>query len=137
MIVIRAAGKIGLLTADQVALARKAVHDLATELRFGVLERTKFVTAASEIARNTVVHGLGGDMTMQVLEKDGRMGLKLVFVDYGPGIPDIQQALTDGFSTAKSMGLGLGGAKRLVSEFDIQSTPSAGTCVSMTQWKRS
>lgn len=136
MITTRPAVKISLLTADQVTLARKAVLDLATELKFGTLERTKFVTAASEIARNTVVHGLGGNMTMHVVEKNGRLGLKLVFEDQGPGIPDIEQALTDGFSTANSMGLGLGGTKRLVNEFDIKSASGEGTSVSITQWKR-
>lgn len=121
---------------DQISLARRAVQDWATQLAFGTLERTKFVTAASEIARNTLVHGQGGEMTMHEVERDGRLGLQLIFEDRGPGIPDIERALTDGFSTAKSMGLGLGGTRRLVSEFAIESNPGQGTRVSITQWKR-
>lgn len=121
---------------DQVALARRAVQEWATSLGFGSLDRTKFVTAASEIARNTLVHGMGGTMTLSELEQDGRSGLQLVFQDEGPGIPDIERALTDGFSTARSMGLGLGGTRRLVNEFDIQSVAGQGCRVSLVQWKR-
>ena len=106
------------------------------ELGFSSLERTKFVTAASEIARNTLVHGGGGSMTMCELEHEGRTGLQLTFEDEGPGIADLDQAMTDGFSSVKSMGLGLGGTRRLVSEFEIQSQPGQGTRVSIVQWKR-
>ncbi|MGI4857214.1 MAG: anti-sigma regulatory factor [Janthinobacterium lividum] len=123
-------------TPDQVNLARKTVQDWASRMAFGTLEKTKFVTAASELARNTLVHGMGGTMTMTQVERAGRTGIQLVFVDTGPGIGDIEQALQDGFTTAKSMGLGLGGARRLVSEFDITSVPGAGTTVSITQWKK-
>ena len=105
-------------------------------MAFGTLERTKFVTAASELARNTLVHGKGGTVTIIEVERDGRIGIKLVFADEGPGIPDINRALEDGYSTAKSMGLGLGGARRLVNEFDITSAVNVGTTVSITQWKR-
>jgi len=105
-------------------------------MAFSTLEKTKFVTAASEIARNTLVHGLGGQMTISEIESGGRKGIKLVFEDEGPGIPDIERALTDGFTTAKSMGLGLGGTRRLVNEFDIQSTVGQGCRVSLMQWKR-
>jgi serine/threonine-protein kinase RsbT len=94
------------------------------------------VTAASELARNTLVHGGGGTLTISEIERAGRIGIKLVFEDTGPGIPDIERALTDGFSTAKSMGLGLGGARRLVNEFEISSTVGVGTKVSIIQWKR-
>ncbi|MFT4437989.1 anti-sigma regulatory factor [Caballeronia sp. 15715] len=123
-------------TSDQVNGARKAIQELATRMAFGTLERTKFVTAASELARNTLVHGKGGTVTIIEVEHNGRVGIKLVFADQGPGIPDIERALQDGYSTAKSMGLGLGGARRLVSEFDITSTVNVGTTVSITQWKR-
>jgi serine/threonine-protein kinase RsbT len=119
-----------------VNLARKAVQEWATRLAFGTLDRTKFVTAASELARNTLVHGRGGKLTISEVQRDGRIGIKLVFEDTGPGIPDIERALQDGFSTAKSMGLGLGGARRLVNEFDITSTVGVGTKVSIIQWKR-
>ncbi|WGS53309.1 anti-sigma regulatory factor [Paraburkholderia sp. D15] len=121
---------------DQVNLARKTVQDWATRLAFGTLERTKFVTAASELARNTLVHGKGGTLTISEVNQAGRAGLKLVFEDAGPGIPNIDRALEDGFSTAKSMGLGLGGARRLVNEFEITSTVGQGTRVSIIQWKR-
>lgn len=94
------------------------------------------MTAASELARNTLTHGKGGTLTISEIERDGRVGIKLVFEDRGPGIPDIGQALQDGFSTAKSLGLGLGGARRLVNEFDIASTVGEGTKVSIIQWKR-
>jgi serine/threonine-protein kinase RsbT len=126
-----------LRTQEQLSVARRAVLEWATALGFGTLERTKLVTAASEIGRNTLVHGKGGQMTIgEVRDDDGRPGLRLLFEDEGPGIADLNQALTDGFSTAKSLGLGLGGAKRLVSEFDVQSEIGRGTKVCMTQWKR-
>ncbi len=123
-------------SAEQLSLARRAVLEWATRLEFSLVDRTKFVTAASELARNTWVHGKGGEMTMTQLERDGRTGLRLVFADTGPGIPDIGRALTDGFSSAGSMGKGLGGAKRLVHEFDIVSEPGHGTSVTVIQWKR-
>jgi serine/threonine-protein kinase RsbT len=123
-------------TGDHVNLARKTVQDWAVRLAFGTLDRTKFVTAASELARNTLVHGKGGTLTIAQVNQGGRVGLKLVFEDSGPGIPDIDQALQDGFSTAKSMGLGLGGARRLVNEFEITSVVGQGTKVSIVQWKR-
>lgn len=118
-------------------MVRRTVQDWATQLGFGTLDRTKLVTAASEIGRNTLVHGLGGKVTVsEISNDDGQVGLHLHFEDSGPGIADLAQALTDGYSTAKSLGLGLGGAKRLVSEFDVQSQPGQGTRVSLTQWKR-
>lgn len=101
------------------------------------VEMTKFVTAVSELARNVLVHGGGGTMTMHDVERDGRPGLQLDFVDQGPGIADVPRALRDGFSTANSLGLGLGGAKRLVQHFEIVSSlPGAGTHVRIAQWKR-
>jgi serine/threonine-protein kinase RsbT len=108
----------------------------ATQLAFSTLDRTKLVTAASELGRNMLMHGNGGAMTINELFQRALWGLQLVFEDHGPGIADIPQAMTDGFSTAKSMGLGLGGARRLVSEFDIVSQPGEGTTIKVTQWKR-
>jgi serine/threonine-protein kinase RsbT len=125
-----------LRTSDQVNGARKFIQELATRLAFGTLERTKFVTAASELARNTLVHGKGGTVTIIEVERDGRAGIKLIFADEGPGIPDIARAMEDGYSTAKSMGLGLGGARRLVNDFEITSSVNGGTTVSITQWKK-
>lgn len=94
------------------------------------------MTAASELARNTLVHGKGGTVTIIEVERDGRAGIKLIFADEGPGIPDIARAMEDGYSTAKSMGLGLGGARRLVNDFEITSSVNGGTTVSITQWKK-
>ena len=101
-----------------------------------MVDKTKFVTAASELGRNALVHGKGGAMRISELQSEGRVGLELVFQDQGPGIGDIDKAMTDGFSTAKSMGLGLGGARRLVNEFALESSPGAGTRVRVVQWKR-
>ncbi len=108
----------------------------ATRLAYSTLERTKFVTAASELGRNTLVHGKGGVMTISEMAKAGRLGIELVFEDQGPGIEDTGRAMTDGFSTARSLGLGLGGAQRLVSEFEIESRAGQGTKVTVRQWKR-
>jgi serine/threonine-protein kinase RsbT len=123
-------------SAEQLSMARRAVLDWATQLEFSLVDRTKFVTAASELARNTWVHGHGGTMTMTQLENDGRIGLRLEFEDQGVGIPNIELALTDGFSTKSSMGKGLGGARRLVNDFAIESEPGKGTHVTVIQWKR-
>jgi serine/threonine-protein kinase RsbT len=116
--------------------ARRLVLEWATRLEFSAVERTKLVTAASELGRNTLVHGKGGSMTISELRRESRVGLQLVFEDSGPGIADIEQALTDGYSSGKSLGLGLGGARRLVNEFEIASTPAEGTRVTVRQWKR-
>jgi len=123
-------------TLEQLHAARRLVLDWATRLEFSSLERTKLVTAASELGRNTLVHGRGGDMTISEVRNDSRPGLELRFEDHGPGITDIEQAMTDGFSTARSLGLGLGGARRLVNEFDIASEPAHGTRITVRQWKR-
>lgn len=112
------------------------MSDWATRLAFSVVDRTKFVTAASELGRNVLVHGHGGTMTIDELLRDGRSGLQLSFQDQGPGIADVERALSDGFSTAGSMGLGLGGARRLVNEFSLTSQPGQGTTVKVIQWKR-
>jgi serine/threonine-protein kinase RsbT len=123
-------------TPEQVNAARKVVQDRAVNLGFGTLERTKFVTAASELARNALVHGGGGTMALVELKANGRIGLQLEFKDRGPGIADVSLALKDGYTTARSLGLGLGGAKRLVNEFEITSSPADGTLVRIVQWKR-
>lgn len=105
-------------------------------LEFSAIDSTKLVTAASELGRNAMVHGGGGTMSMSSLRLDGRIGLQLVFEDRGCGIADIEQAMTDGFTTARSLGLGLGGARRLVSDFSIESQPGHGTRVTVVLWKR-
>jgi serine/threonine-protein kinase RsbT len=122
-------------TSADVVLARQKVRQWATEMKFTLVDQTKLVTAASELARNTLDHGKGGSMTIEIIENPGRQGLRLVFEDQGPGIADIQAALRDGFTTGHGMGLGLGGSKRLVNEFEINSTPGRGTQVAVIRWK--
>jgi serine/threonine-protein kinase RsbT len=124
-----------LQSSNDVVLARQKVRQWATELRFSLVDQTKLVTAASELARNALDHGKGGAMTMEVLSMNGKSGLRLVFEDHGPGIADIEQALKDGFTTGSGMGLGLGGSKRLVNEFCIESEIGKGTKVTITRWK--
>jgi serine/threonine-protein kinase RsbT len=118
-----------------VVTARLGVRDWARELGLTVLDLTKVVTAASELARNAVVHGGGGVMCLQVVEKGERQGLRVTFKDHGPGIPRIDLAMKDGYTSGGGMGIGLPGAKRLVNEFDLSSTPSEGTCVTIVRWK--
>jgi serine/threonine-protein kinase RsbT len=121
-------------SADVVALRQK-VRAWTTELKFSLVDQTKMVTAASELARNALGHGGGGSCLVEAISNGVRSGLKLTFEDRGPGIPDIQTALKDGYSTGGGMGLGLGGSKRLVNEFDIASKPGEGTRVSVIRWK--
>ena len=114
---------------------RQLVRELAISLGFSLVEQTKMVTAASELARNALEHGGGGKVRMQALNNEMRRGLKLTFSDDGPGIADLEQALKDGFSTGSGMGLGLSGAKRLANEFEIESAPGQGTKVMITRWR--
>ena len=118
-----------------VVVARRGVSDWAKEIGLSVLDRTRVVTAASELARNTVVYGRGGVMSMEVVRDRTREGLRLTFEDQGPGIADIDRALQDGYSTGKSMGIGLPGARRLVNEFAVTSEVGVGTCVTVVRWK--
>ena len=118
-----------------VVLARRGVRDWASELGLSMLDLTKVVTAASELARNAVVHGGGGMMNLQVVRQADRLGLRMTFRDHGPGIPRIELAMQDGYTTGRGMGMGLPGAKRLVNEFDLSSTPSEGTMVTIVRWK--
>jgi len=118
-----------------IVRVRQIVRDFAVSLGFSLVEQTKIVTAASELARNAVEHGGGGNVQIQALSNAMRRGLKLTFSDNGPGIPDLEQALKDGFTTGGGMGLGLGGAKRLVNEFEIDSAPGRGTKVMITRWR--
>jgi serine/threonine-protein kinase RsbT len=124
-----------LATTEDVVRARQAVREWAILSGFRLVEQTKLVTAASEIARNVVLHAGGGAMHLEMLNNGARRGLRLVFEDTGPGIADIDQAMKDGFTTGGGLGLGLPGARRLVNEFNIQSTVGVGTRVTMTQWK--
>jgi serine/threonine-protein kinase RsbT len=117
-----------------ILLLRQFVRECATELGFGVLDRTKLMTAASELGRNTIVHGGGGTVLLQIFAENNRRGLRLIFEDKGPGIPDIEQAMSDGFTTRGGLGLGLGGSKRLLNEFELVSSVGEGTRVTVTQW---
>lgn len=119
---------------QDVVRVRQAVRKLAQECGLRLVDQTKLVTAVSELARNTVVYGGGGDMDWAVLEDGPRLGIRLVFRDEGPGIPDLTLALTDGWTSGAGLGLGLTGARRLVDEFDIDSAPGAGTRVTITRW---
>jgi serine/threonine-protein kinase RsbT len=124
------------LRSDQdVVRARQAVRGLSIELGFGLVDITKIVTASSELARNALQHGGGGTLTMEEIEDGIRRGVRLVFEDQGRGIPDIARALQDGYTTGTGMGLGLGGSRRLMHEFDIQSEPGKGTRVTVVRWK--
>ena len=122
---------------DEVDLVhvRRAVKEWSVDLRFSTLDQTKMVTAASELSRNTLVYGGGGHAILELVEDYGRRGLRLVFEDQGPGIVDIEKAMTDGYTTGRGMGLGLSGSKRLVNDFELVSHPGEGTRVTVTRWK--
>ncbi|WP_435273120.1 anti-sigma regulatory factor [Streptomyces parvulus] len=113
---------------------RQHVRQAAALIGFGLVDQTKLVTAASELARNTLIYGGGGTMETEPLTDGGARGLRLTFADEGPGIANLEQALSDGFTSGEGLGLGLGGARRLVHEFAIDSAPGAGTTVRVTSW---
>jgi serine/threonine-protein kinase RsbT len=117
-----------------LAWARQQVRQAAAELGFGLVQQTKLITAASELARNTLVHGGGGHMEIAVVGSGAARGLRLAFVDSGPGIRDIERAMTDGYTTGGGLGMGLSGARRLVHEFEIDSRPGQGTTVTVVAW---
>ncbi len=124
-----------LKSSNDVVLGRQKVRQWAIELKFTLVDQTKLVTAASELARNALDHGKGGEMMIEVLSFGAKSGLRLTFKDRGPGIPDLEKALSDGFTTASGMGLGLGGSKRLVNEFRIESEVGKGTTVEVIRWR--
>jgi serine/threonine-protein kinase RsbT len=124
-----------LSTSEHIVVVRQAVRQRAVELGFSLVDQTKIVTAASELARNTIQHGGGGRATIETVVEGARRGVRLTFEDEGPGIANIDQAMRDGFSTGGGLGLGLSGAKRLSNEFSISSTPGRGTRVVIARWK--
>lgn len=124
-----------LKNSNDIVLARQKVRQWAIDLRFSLVDQTKLVTAASELARNTLDYGKGGEMTIETLNSGARSGLRLTFEDHGPGIADVEQAMRDGFTSGSGMGLGLGGSKRLVNEFNIESAVGKGTRVTVARWK--
>ena len=122
-------------TESDVTLVRQRVRDHAKSLGFRLVDSTRIVTAASELARNTLVHGGGGEVEIEELDGPARQGLRLVFTDRGPGIPDIALAMTDGYTSGGGLGMGLSGSRRLADEFEIASSPGAGTRVAIIKWK--
>lgn len=122
-------------TGDDVVRVRQLVRAGAIAVGLSLVDQTKIVTAASELARNTLDYGGGGDVSIELLQEDARRGIRLVFEDQGPGIADIERAMSDHFTTGGGLGLGLGGAKRLSSEFSIESTVGLGTRVAIARWK--
>jgi serine/threonine-protein kinase RsbT len=124
-----------LRTEQDMVLARQMVRKLSQELAFSLVDQTKMVTAASELARNALVHGGGGDLYWETLVDGGKKGLRLTFSDQGPGIANMELALKDGWTSGSGLGMGLSGAKRLVNDFAIESKVGAGTRVTITRWK--
>jgi serine/threonine-protein kinase RsbT len=129
------AGRMPLHSEQDIVLARQAVRKMSQELQFSLVDQTKMVTAASELARNALVYGGGGDMLWELVRNGVKSGLRLSFVDQGPGIPDLGLALTDGWTSGGGLGVGLSGTRRLVNEFEIDSAAGAGTRVVITRWQ--
>lgn len=127
--------KMPVRNSGDILLVRQTVRARTVELGFSLVDQTKMVTAASELARNTVDYGGGGNVIFEMLNENGRRGLRLTFEDQGPGIPDIQLALKDGWTSGSGLGLGLSGAKRLVNDFRIDTQVGVGTKVTITRWK--
>jgi serine/threonine-protein kinase RsbT len=128
-------GSVPLHSEEDIVASRQKVRQLTQQLKFSLVDQTKMITAASELSRNTLVHGGGGTMRWELLDDGGRRGLRLHFEDNGPGIRDTKLAMTDGWTSGTGMGLGLPGSKRLVHEFELHSAPGEGTRVSITRWK--
>lgn|SRR5690349_9919835 len=132
---VAASESFEILASEDVVMVRQAVRQRAIALGFNLVDQTKIVTAASELARNTLQHGGGGTAYVETVANGTRAGMKITFTDHGPGIADINLAMKDGFTTGGGMGLGLGGAKRLSHEFEIESQPGNGTRVAILRWK--
>ncbi len=120
---------------QDIVMSRQTVRKLTQQIGFSLVDQTKMITAASELSRNAVVYGGGGDMRWSIVTLNIRTGLRLAFEDQGPGIPDLDLALTDGWTSGSGLGVGLSGSKRLVSEFEIRTAAGEGTCVTITRWK--
>lgn len=128
--------RLSLATEDDLLAVRHAVRFAAVAAGFSIIDQTRVITAASELARNAYIHGGGGDLVVDTALAEGRTGLRLTIRDRGPGIPDVEAALADGYSTGVGLGHGLGGARRLMDEFEVRSTPGEGTTVVTTRWRR-
>ncbi|SDI64824.1 anti-sigma regulatory factor [Pseudomonas abietaniphila] len=131
---VRSSGTQGIHIEQDVVLARQLARKLSQECGMRLIDLTKLVTAVSELARNTMTYGRGGDMDWQIIEDGARTGLRLTFRDEGPGIPDLKLAMTDGWTSGGGLGLGLTGAKRLVDDFELETAPGAGTRVTICKW---
>jgi serine/threonine-protein kinase RsbT len=126
---------IPIQNSSDVVVVRQRVRALTIEMKFSLVEQTKIVTAASELGRNTLEHGGGGSLELGIIVNGARRGLRMYFSDQGPGIPDVAAALRDGYTTGGGMGLGLGGSKRLMNEFEIDTKPGSGTRITVIRWK--
>jgi serine/threonine-protein kinase RsbT len=135
MLRVEKSEKYDIRSSEDIVVVRQAVRTQAVALGFNLVDQTKIVTASSELARNTLTHGGGGTVSVEMVANGFRRGLRLNFEDQGPGIPDTSLALKDGYTTGDGMGLGLGGAKRLSHEFEIESEVGRGTRVSIVRWK--
>jgi serine/threonine-protein kinase RsbT len=135
MAIVSSAGELPLRNQNDIVMGRQAVRRLAQEQGFSLVDQTKLVTAASELARNALIYGGGGEIKWEKLVDGAKRGVRLVFEDHGPGIADIAQAMTDGWTSGNGLGLGLTGARRLVNEFELQSTVGLGTRVTIARWK--
>jgi serine/threonine-protein kinase RsbT len=135
MVLVQTTESVPITTDDDIVRVRQRVRDTAVGLGFSLVDQTKLVTAASELARNTLVYGLGGTMRLETVLNDRRRGLRLTFEDQGPGIADTTLALTDGYTTGTGLGLGLSGARRLSQDFELSSKPGEGTRVTIARWK--
>jgi serine/threonine-protein kinase RsbT len=127
--------RLPLRNEQDIVLARQMVRKLSQEVAFSLVDQTKMVTAASELARNALVHGGGGELLWEVLREGDKKGVRLAFIDNGPGIANLELAMMDGWTSGGGLGMGLSGAKRLVNEFDLESKVGAGTRVTITRWK--
>jgi serine/threonine-protein kinase RsbT len=128
--------ELPIITGDDVVRVRQAVRARASAARLSLVDQTKLITAASELARNTLVHGGSGVARVETVQRNGRHGVKAVFTDTGPGIVDVEKALTDGYTTGTGLGLGLGGSRRLVDEFVLETAVGQGTTVTVIKWTR-
>ena len=135
MVLVQKHETVPIAVDDDIVRVRQRVRDSAVALGFSLVDQTKLVTAASELARNTLVYGLGGTLRIETVLNDRKVGLRLTFEDQGPGIADTALALTDGYTTGSGLGLGLSGARRLSQDFELSSRPGEGTRITIARWK--
>lgn len=133
---IRKTEELPIQNSEDIVRVRQQTRSYCVEAALSLVDQTKMVTAASELARNTLDYGGGGEAVLELITKDSRNGVRITFIDRGPGIPSIEQALKDGFTSGGGLGLGLGGAKRLSNEFEIESSPGKGTRITIVRWKQ-